>query len=70
MPLVGFDYYNVDNSAVESLPSHMAFAKANIPVIVAIDMSALQAGRYHFSAVPLPLVQVEASPVRVVVWKK
>ncbi|MBI4402863.1 MAG: cyclase family protein [Deltaproteobacteria bacterium] len=67
--LLGFDYYNIDSSQVETLESHLVFARAGIPVIVAIDMSQLQAGTYHFSAVPLPLVGVEASPVRVVAWR-
>jgi arylformamidase len=68
--VLGFDYYNIDSSAVPSLESHLAFAKADIPVIVAIDMKNLTEGNYQFSAVPLALNNLEASPVRVVVWKR
>jgi arylformamidase len=68
--VLGFDYYNIDSSAVPALESHLAFARADIPVIVAIDMRNLSEGNYQFSAMPLALNNLEASPVRVVVWKR
>lgn len=68
--LLGFDYYNIDDSRSSSLVSHMTMAKAGVPVIVAINMSALVEGDYSFSAVPLALWGIEASPVRVVVWQE
>ncbi|WP_406698329.1 cyclase family protein [Singulisphaera sp. Ch08] len=67
--LLGFDYYNLDSSALKSLESHMVFARADVPVICALNLSGIGEGDYGFSATPLPLVGLEASPVRVFVWK-
>lgn len=68
--LLGFDYYNIDSSEKETLDSHLALAAKDIPVIVAIDLSKVEAGTYGFSALPLKLTKLEASPVRVVVWRR
>lgn len=68
--LLGFDYYNIDSTKIQTLDAHMVMAKAKIPVIVAVDMSNITEGRYAFSALPLSLNELEASPVRVVLWKK
>lgn len=66
--LLGFDYYNIDSSMEENLSSHTAFAKADIPVICALNLSGIQEGKYNFSAAPLSLNGLEASPLRVFIW--
>jgi len=66
--LLGFDYYNIDSSEGDALDSHLILARADTPVIVAINMEPVEPGQYWFSATPPPYVGVEAGPVRVLVW--
>lgn len=67
--VLGFDYYNVDDSSTESLVSHTIFAKANVPVIVALSLNEVPEGRYTMAALPLRLAGIEGSPTRVILWR-
>lgn len=69
IPLLAFDYFNIDTSATEVLDSHLAFARAGVPVICGVNLASVSQGTYRFSAVPLRFEHLEASPVRVVLWK-
>ncbi|NLW86950.1 MAG: cyclase family protein [Planctomycetes bacterium] len=64
--LVGVDYLSVDSCQAPGCPVHVMLLAADILILEAVDLSAVSAGRYTLSCLPLKLVGGEASPVRAV----
>jgi arylformamidase len=65
---VGFDYYSLDPPGESAFPAHHAIARAGLPAFVCLDLKHVEPGAYTFVALPLPLVGVEAIPVRAVLF--
>jgi arylformamidase len=65
---VGFDYYSLDPPAGTIYPAHLILAQAGIPVFLPLRLAEVEPGDYLFVAMPLPLVGVEAAPVRAVLF--
>lgn len=65
---VGFDYYSLDRASATDFPAHVALARAGIPVFLPLHLDTVTPGEYWFVGTPLPLVGVEASPVRALLF--
>ncbi len=65
--LVGVDTPSVDPFDSEELPAHRALATAGLTWIENLLLEGVDDGLYLLIALPLPLVGVEASPVRALV---
>ena len=50
------------------LVSH-ALAAANIAIVESLDLDGIEAGLYHFSALPLRITGGDAAPVRAILWR-
>jgi arylformamidase len=64
--LVGIDTPSVDPATSKDLPSHQALAKTGIRVLEGLVLSNVPEGLYTLLALPLPIVNGDASPVRAV----
>lgn len=64
--LVGIDTPSVDPATSKDLPAHQALAKTNIHVLEGLLLSHVPQGVYTLLALPLPIVNGDASPVRAV----
>ncbi len=64
--LVGIDTPSVDHATSKDLPSHHALAKTGIHVLEGLNLSHVAAGVYTLIALPLPIANGDASPVRAV----
>ncbi|HKP03410.1 MAG TPA: cyclase family protein [Chthoniobacterales bacterium] len=67
--LLGFDLPSVDPIEAKELVNHHALAAAQIAVVESLDLSGIEAGTYHFSALPLRINGGDAGPVRAVIWR-
>ena len=68
---VGWDYYSLDSFRdLNVFPAHMAFAQANIPVFVCLNLNDVPEGQYGFSGFPLRLEGVEGAPVRAILFQE
>jgi len=65
---VGIDYYSLDPATSTSFDAHKIFAMADIPVYVCLDLRKVEPGTYYFIGLPLSFSEVEASPVRAVLF--
>ena len=65
---IGIDYYSLDPPSEDSFPSHLAVARRGLPVFVCLDLADVAPGEYHFSAFPLKIPGLEASPVRALLF--
>ncbi len=65
--LVGLDTPSVDGLESDDLPAHKALAERGMTWIEGLWMSAAPPGIYTLMALPMPLVGVEASPVRALI---
>ncbi len=63
---IGFDYYSLDRPGDEEFPVHRTAAERGLPVFVCLDLRGVEAGDYHFSALPLRVAGLEGVPVRAV----
>lgn len=61
---VGFDYYSLDPPSATHFPAHTLLARNGIPVLLPLQLEAVEAGEYLLVAMPVPLAGVEAAPVR------
>ncbi len=61
---IGIDFYSLDPPSEDAFPAHLAVARQGRPVFVCLDLSGIAAGDYTFLAAALPVVGVEAMPVR------
>jgi arylformamidase len=67
--LLGLDLPSVDPIEAKELVNHHALAAAQIAIVESLDLSGIEAGVYHFSALPLPISGGDAGPVRAVLWR-
>ena len=67
--LLGLDLPSVDPIDSKTLTNHHALAAAGIAIVESLDLSAVDAGTYHFSALPLRISGGDAAPVRAVLWQ-
>ncbi|MDQ6680355.1 MAG: arylformamidase [Pseudomonadota bacterium] len=64
--LVGIDSQSVDPAESKALPSHRQLLKHDIRVLENLVLDDVAAGDYELIALPLKLVEADASPVRAV----
>jgi arylformamidase len=67
--LLGLDLPSVDPIEAKELVNHHALAAARIAIVESLDLSGIEAGIYHFSALPLRISGGDAGPVRAVLWR-
>lgn len=67
--LIGLDLPSIDPIEVKKLTNHYALAAARIAIVESLDLSEVEAGIYHFSALPLKIVGGDAGPVRAILWR-
>ena len=67
--LLGMDVPSVDPIDAKVLINHHALAAAGIAIVESLDLSRVQAGVYHFSALPLAIQGGDAAPVRAILWR-
>ncbi len=67
--LIGLDLPSVDPIEAKKLTNHYALAAARIAIVESLDLSEVEAGIYHFSALPLKIVGGDAGPVRAILWR-
>jgi arylformamidase len=68
--LLGLDVPSVDQIDAKVLANHHALAAANIAIVESLDLSEVEAGVYHFSALPLRIDGGDAAPVRAILWRE
>ena len=68
--LLGLDVPSVDPIEAKVLVNHHALAAANIAIVESLDLSEVEAGTYHFSALPLRITGGDAAPVRAILWRE
>jgi arylformamidase len=67
--LIGLDLPSVDPIEAKKLLNHHALAAAGIAIVESLDLSAVEAGTYHFCALPLRISGGDAGPVRAILWQ-
>lgn len=67
--LLGLDLPSVDPIEAKKLANHYALASAQIAIVESLDLSEVEAGIYHFSALPLKIAGGDAGPVRAILWR-
>jgi arylformamidase len=67
--LLGLDLPSVDSIDAKKLVNHYALAAARIAIVESLDLSEVEPGTYHFSALPLPISGGDAGPVRAILWR-
>jgi arylformamidase len=64
--LVGIDYLSIDEFKSEKHPTHFVLLRRNVVVIEGLNLSQVKAGKYHMTALPLNLQDVDGAPTRVI----
>ena len=67
--LLGLDLPSVDAIEAKVLVNHHALAAAGIAIVESLDLSEIEPGTYHFSALPLRISGGDAAPVRAILWR-
>jgi arylformamidase len=67
--LLGLDLPSVDPIEAKMLSNHYALAAARIAIVESLDLGEVEAGVYHFAALPLKIAGGDAGPVRAVLWR-
>lgn len=67
--LLGMDLPSVDALEAKKLTNHYALAAARISILESLDLSEVEAGTYHLSALPLKIAGGDAGPVRAILWR-
>jgi arylformamidase len=67
--LIGLDLPSVDAIDAKNLVNHHALAAEGIAIVESLDLGEVEAGTYHFSALPLPISGGDAAPVRAILWR-
>jgi arylformamidase len=67
--LIGLDLPSVDPIEAKKLTNHYALAAARIAIVESLDLSGVESGIYHLSALPLRIVGGDAGPVRAILWR-
>ena len=68
--LLGLDVPSVDEIEAKKLVNHHALGAAGISIIESLELSAIEAGRYNFVALPLKILGGDGSPVRAILWRE
>lgn len=68
--LVGIDTPSVDPMDSKALESHQALFRRNVAVLEGIILEQVNEGLYSLIALPLPLKDADASPVRAILLEK
>ena len=68
--LVGIDTPSVDPSDDKILESHNAIYKSQMAILEGIILNNAEAGHYQLVALPLPIQEADASPVRAILLKE
>ena len=64
--LVGIDYLSIDEFKSEKHPSHFVLLRKNVVIIEGLNLSRVKSGKYHMTALPLNLQEVDGAPTRVI----
>lgn len=64
--LLGIDTASIDPASSQTLDSHMLVRARNMRVLENLVLDAVPEGDYELIALPLKLMQADASPVRAV----
>jgi arylformamidase len=64
--LVGIDYLSIDRFKSEKHPSHFVLLQRNVVIIEGLNLSGIKPGKYHMTALPLNLQDVDGAPTRVI----
>ena len=64
--LLGIDTPSIDPSDSKALPAHKAISENDLAILEGIVLDNVDPGVYNLIALPLPLVDADASPVRAV----
>jgi arylformamidase len=67
--LLGLDLPSVDSIEAKKLTNHYALAAARVAIVESLDLSAVEAGIYHLSALPVKIAGGDGGPVRAVLWR-
>ena len=67
--LLGLDLPSVDAIDAKDLTNHHALATAGVAIVESLDLSGVEEGIYHFSALPLKIAEGDAAPVRAILWR-
>ena len=67
--LLGLDLPSVDAIDAKKLINHYALAAARIAIVESLDLSAVKAGIYNLTALPLKIAGGDAGPVRALLWR-
>jgi arylformamidase len=67
--LLGLDLPSVDAIEAKKLTNHHALAAARVAIVESLDLSEVESGTYHFSALPLKIAGGDAGPVRAILWR-
>jgi arylformamidase len=67
--LIGLDLPSVDAIEAKILVNHHALAAEGIAIVESLDLGEVEAGTYHFSALPLRISGGDAAPVRAILWR-
>lgn len=67
--LVGIDTPSIDFSKSKKLPAHQTVQKNNMAILEGIDLRNVDEGIYHLIALPLRLIDLDASPVRAILLR-
>ena len=67
--LLGLDLPSVDSIDAKKLVNHYALGSARIVIVESLDLSQIEPGTYHFSALPLRISGGDAGPVRAILWR-
>jgi len=64
--LIGIDTASIDPASSKTLPSHQVIARRNMRVLENLVLDEVPEGDYELIALPLKLMQADASPVRAI----
>jgi arylformamidase len=64
--LVGIDYLSIDKFDSETHPSHFVLLGQNVVIVEGLNLSRVEPGQYHMTALPLNLQDVDGAPTRVI----
>jgi kynurenine formamidase len=65
--LVGIDFFTIETPGRDkTFDSHLILSAADVATIEQVDLSGVAAGRYELICLPIPIVDAEAAPARVV----
>ena len=68
--LLGVDLPSVDPIEAKVLANHHALTAGNVSIVESLDLSEIEAGVYHFVALPLKILVADAAPVRALLWRE